>query len=423
MPALITLFSILLLLLGLFAARKNVFMAIFFVLCVVFIYGRYFITTFWGGYTLGRPEWIFPGVEESTVVLYQGYFLVFLAVLVSISFFSRPVSVQVNYDFVPPPYLFLVITVVALAGAYRGFLYTELLIKEGYLATVNFSPPRALSLVTGTFLKPMALFFALLYSMTSRKLWKFLFIIYAGLIVLSWQRIDIVVILIIYLALNFSSIREKMHGKYIGYTARLLGVFVMAFLIFFIREGFESSLGEDLILDLFWATGISVNPGLYVIENVSQFKPSDVLGFPLTYFFCGIGKLFVQTCSSDNRLELMGFFLEKITSAIGIDANGSFIGLGGNIVASIFVASRLTDVLYFDFIFFVFFSVLFCIYVNYCFNNGFRSVIGLLFIGALLIAARSSLDGAIPALNQIIAAVLLDMVLKRNLFMKQKKIC
>lgn len=397
-------------------------MGTFLVLSVAFIYFRYFIASVSDYYSLGNPEWIFPGVENSTVESYQYYFLVHLCMLALASLLSRPIQSPERLDFTPPTYLFVLIGVVALAGLYRGYLYTDILLREGYIATVDFLPPRALSLITGTFLKPLALFFALMHFLTYRLLWKVLFFGYAGIICLSWQRTDIIVVLIIYWCLSIAIARGRMKSGLLKSLAGPFAVFVLAFLIFFFREGVDGVWRKELLPELLWASGISVNPGLYVIENASEFRPGDVLGFPVTYFLCGVAKLFVQTCSSDARLELPGFFLEKITSSIGVNADGSFIGLGGNVVASFFVASRLTSMPTVNFLLFILFSAIFCLYVNYCFNKGAASVLGLLFISALLLAARSSLDGALPALNQILAAIFLDRLIRKYSLPAREKI-
>lgn len=396
---------------GFHLVRKNIFAYVFYVLTIVFLYSRFFIQFIDGDFSVGGEEWIFPGVAADAISLYQFYFLTFLIALLLAATFSKPLKIPAGLIFDASKFLKVLIIIIFFAGAYRGYLYTILLIEGGYLATVDYVPPLLLSLLTGSFIKPLALLFMILYYRTKNKNWRNLFFIYCLILVFSWQRSDVVTLMIVFWCLSFIYYNKNSSVLNIRIFLGPLLIFALGFLIFFVREDAMVQIDSRIILDLIWAAGISVNPGLYIAERFAEFLPSDVWGFPITYISCSVGRLFLDLCNTDARLSVPGFFLEKITNSIGVDSNGSFVGLGGNLIASLIVASKFTGHFEFDLFLFFFFALGYCLLCIYLFNRGSGGVTALLIVSELLLASRSSIDGSIPALHQLIVALILDYII------------
>ena len=404
---LLTYCSIALIFFALFLGRKNPFALIYILITILFIYGRYIFVEFHSGYALGEAEWLFPGVGSSAIVSYQYYFLVFFTIFSLALFFLRPVPVLA----IPAPKIsrtfILFVSTVVLIGLYRGYLYTSIMVSGGYIAAVDYSPPWYVSAITSTFLKPLAIWFALIAASSKEKIWKYLFAVLTVVIALSWQRSDLITIVLIYFCLQYAGGGRTIF-KFIS-----SGLFILSlgYLVFYIREaGWEPN--DNLVADVIWAQGISINPGLYLFDHIDSFVPMDALGFPVPYFLCGVGKVLSDVCRSDERLAYPGFLFEKTMSVIGVDTDGSFLGLGGNVVGALFVSSRLFDLYELNFVVFLVFSAAYSLMLIYFFGRPSNSVLGCLFLGCILISSRYGLNAVFPPANQMVVALVIDYIIR-----------
>lgn len=411
----LTAYSIIIFFFALYFSRKNVFALIYLLITAIFIYGRYIFIELRTGYSIGEPEWLFPGVSSDAVYLYQIYFVIFLTIFsISLTTLKKATNFRIN----PPQLsgaLMCLIMLVGFAGLYRGYLYTVIILSEGYIAAVDFSPPWYVSAITSTFLKPMAIWFALIAISNENRKWRNIFFAYVFIVALTWQRSDLIGLILIFfgLKLTVAAKNGEMMRVILLAVKYISLIFIIGYSIFYFREsGWEPA--DNILADVLWAQGISVNPGLYIFQNIKNFNPSDALGFPIPYIFCGIGKILTDICRTDERLNYPGFLFEKIMALIGIDADGSFLGLGGNIIGSLYVSSKIFDYSEIDFVIFIVFSFIYSFIIVRILGNSTHSVLACLVVSYVLISSRYGFNGMIPPLNQIVAALFFDWFNRKN---------
>lgn len=398
--------------LGVFVARKNLFYFLFGVFLFVFCYSRFVISYFSSEYVLGGPEWVFPGVGNSFFDLYSTLYLIVQVLYILFAFLVNERRVY-TFSLRESQVFYVVVFIAYISLSIKSFLIFIEIYKNGYLSAVDMQMPVSLSLLSSSLAKPIVISLIMLSVSTQKKINTYNKLVFVFLLTMAFsaQRKDVVSLLLFYLSYTLCQNENKYKKLSIG----LLFIVVMSALIFSLRES-SYNFSPAIAVDLIWAAGASVNPGLFVIENQYFFNIMDSLGFFNTYFYCGAGRIISDVCVSPERLVSSGFLLEKISSHLDFMSETTFGGIGGNLVASLFVASGFNEfpiaLSYFLYVLYAVMVVFFC----WLMLNKIRmSVTSALFICQIIVASRYAFDGFIPAINQVFVAVFIDcFVLSRT---------
>ena len=405
---------------NLFVVRKNVFAFFFLIFMFGFCYLRYLISFLNDNYSLGGKEWIFPGVGDAAISLYSHLFFV-VQVLFFIVFFFVGKSIekkyfidrgkaQFSYEVKYQSAFYLLAFIVFFISLYKYGRVAYEVFNNGYLAGVDMYTPLWISILTSSFVKPICLLFIYLGMKGWVNKYNLLFFMFASLLALTLQRKDIFTLLFFFFMchLSFS------YNKYIKLFLVFVFLMVISIVMFWLREdGYH--FPSDIVMDIAWAGGISVNPGLYMIENIKHFNPIDSLGFMNTYYQCGIGRFFSDVCFSGDRVNQAGFILEKLSNHLLGGEADSNIGLGGNIVGSLYVASQLSGISLINLVCYILIGIMLVIYYCFVFFRYPLSITAGLFVCQSVLSARYAFDGLIPPLNQLIVSLSLDLFfLKRS---------
>ncbi|WP_318422414.1 hypothetical protein [Photobacterium leiognathi] len=390
-------------LLCLWVSRRNLFFIIFLLFFFVFCYARYIIAFFFDGYVLGGPEWVFPGVSSDSLSIYSNLTFYFLVVVFFISFLTKNI-VKENYELKNKAFLSLICLFVLMLMVYKASLLLSVILSQGYLAAVDLQIPMWLSIGTSSFAKPLVFLFIIVLSERLKLSYVLIILAFLVLLSLSGQRKDLVSILLFFTAYQLSFSRFK----YVKLFISMLLVSFLAVFIFWLREK-DFSLSSSIFTDLIWSSGFSVNSGLFVIDNAEKFKLTDAWGFLNTYYYCGLGRLFSNVCSSDVRLEHSGFLLEKIASHLNFHTETAFGGIGGNLIGSLFVGSGFNILpTSYAIMLFLLASTSLIFSIVFVFSYIRVSVVWALIVCQIIVASRYSFDGFIPPFNQLLVAIVLD---------------
>lgn len=389
--------------------RKNLFVFIFYTLTFVFCYSRYIVSWLNDSYVLGGEEWVFIGVSDSTIQEYPYLFLLFQCICFFI-FISSKKQNKLQHEIKNRVVCYILLYALVFFLVYKAYILISVIYSQGYLAAVDYRVPTWLAIVTSSVSKPFILMLLLLYGFSSKRSYLFCALFLLVLISVSGQRKDLVSVLLFF----FCYFLSESENKYMKLAIALGAIFAVSLGIFWLRES-SLSFSNNFIFDMFWGLGISINPGLYVVENYERFDAIDSLGFPVTYFYCGIGKFFSNVCFDSVRLEYPGFLLEKIAYFQNFDSDTVFGGLGGNLIASLVVAAGYEGALDATFIatylaitFILVFSVVFSL------TRLKITVTSALLITNVLISSRYAIDGIFPVINQLIVAIFLDLFVIKN---------
>jgi hypothetical protein len=365
------------------------------------------------GYQVGIPEWVFAGASKGTIDTYNSFYtlsqtIFILTACFFILFENGKVKVKVKVLISCKKIkLFKFINILILAFLiYKAIELTQLLLEFGYMHMVDNKTTSIIGIVASSFAKPLAVSLLLLHFSSHNVSAIRMFWFYIILIALSWQRKDLVSLLLLYVGLIYL---KNQNYKYILYG--FVSILVISMAIFGFREG-VFLIDQTILTDIIWATGISINSGLHVMEYINNFKATDSLGFIATYFYCGLGRIIVDTCYTNDRLNSVGFLLEKISSQLFFESETVFGGLGGNVIGAVYVAAFGGGISeWFSFALYIFLFTLVSIYILQLSKFDKISVVGCLFIINAMTSSRYAFDALIPPANQLIVALFIDKII------------
>ena len=404
----------------LYKVRINKAAFIFYLLFFIFLYSRYVIAYFSDSYSLGYREWVFGGVGSDVVELYSYLFL-----LVNLGFLCAcllPLKISAmsfhNYEFRKysvfgsvnfAKYFYFTLLFFSFIVCFLiAVQYVQFFMGGGYSA--DYRRNLFYSLFGFSFLY-ILLVFNIFLNFSSGANYKgywvlfFYIFLFSILFFSTGQRLLVLKLLMVFFF--FSKLRVFSFKAFFLFLILLL-VFM---LVFILREGGDYYF-DNLMFDILWSLGISVNPAYLVLDNISDFTFFDSAFFVSTYYYCGIGRLFTDVCFSPDRLEYPGFFLEKIADYLYFDSFTPFGGIGGNLIASFFVLVNWAGPLSWLGLFlisFVFFE--FVLFLLSC----KMGVFSILVVSSFVFMSRYHFDVLIPAFNQLFLFILLRFLIFKKI--------
>lgn len=406
--------------LNVWKSSKNIYALSFYVITFFLLYIRFLVQELSEDYTVGNPEWVFPGVTNEVINQYQIYFLLFQVIFFLMSFFlKKEKRATASNKKKPVKIFYFIVTISLVLSILKAYTYTIIVFTAGYIASVDYQPNILLSILTSTLVKPVVILCMFLFITEKKRLYLYIFLLHILLIALTWQRKELMSLLFLFMTFQIANkyslnISSTILSNIPKLSIRIIILVGLAIALFSIREG-SLNFGSSIFLDLFWGIGITTNSGLFIISSVNYISPFDSWAFINTYFYCGIGKLISDVCYTDQRLETPGFLLEKMSSLLSFEDTTLFGGLGGNLIGTIYNAANFSNESYVNIIIAFLIMIIYLSILIYLFSNIGLSVTGLLIISNLLFSSRYGFDSLIPPFNQLFISILID-----NFYLKKR---